>query len=357
MRRARPLLSEPGYVRPSYRSAGWSRLLFAVFGIGLLLIVLAGAGFYWFLNRPEGGTNGAVALRVSSGDTIDTIAARLQSKGVISSGLLFRVDAKLHGLGGNLKAGDYTLHRNMSIDQMVSALQKYRAITIAVTVPEGLRMEQIATILDHRGISGKQFLREAHRPSFRLPILAGKPARASLEGYLFPDTYYIQPHASGKTVAEIMVQTLGEKFSPSLRAAARRQGLSVYQALILASIVEREAEVPSERAKIASVYLNRLHVGMKLQADPTVQYVLGTSTKWWPMLTVAQYQTPGAYNTYLHKGLPPGPIANPGIASIRAVVHPDQTQYLFFVAKGNGHHAFARTYAEQLANQQKYLKP
>jgi peptidoglycan lytic transglycosylase G len=141
-----------------------------------------------------------------------------------------------------------------------------------------------------------------------------------------------------------------------MRAQARRLRRSVYDIVTIASIVEREARVPSERPIIASVYYNRLRRGMPLQADPTVQYALGRPSDWWPLLTVSDYHSVHSlYNTYLHRGLPPGPIANPGLPSLYAALRPAHTPYLYFVAKGNsGYHAFARTYRQQLQNQRKY---
>jgi UPF0755 protein len=193
-----------------------------------------------------------------------------------------------------------------------------------------------------------------HPKDLHFSILKDKPARRSLEGYLFPNTYQVPPHYSGKAFARYMVSTLDKDFTPQMRRRAAAEHLSVFQVLTLASIVEREARVPQERPTIASVYLNRLKIGMKLQADPTVQYTVGTPANWWPLLRTDQLQTPGPYNTYAHAGLPRGPIASPGLSSILAVLHPAPTKYLYFVAKGHGRHAFARTYDEQLANQQRY---
>jgi UPF0755 protein len=150
------------------------------------------------------------------------------------------------------------------------------------------------------------------------------------------------------------VQTLNQNFTPAMRAQAAKEQLTPFQVLILASIVEREARVASERPLIASVYLNRLHQHQGLYADPTVQYAVGKPGNWWPVLTTAQLHTPSPYNTYIHMGLPPGPIANPGLASIQAVVYPKHTQFLYFVAKGNGHHAFETTLAQHNADVCKY---
>jgi len=354
-RRVRPDLRERGYVSSTTSRVG----KVAIVLLALVLIGLAGAigGGYWSLHKPQGKSRALVSVHVGAGDTVNSIADQLQSKGVISSALLFRLDARLHGLGGNLKMGDYVLHRNMSIDQMVSSLLIYHQQMLAVTIPEGLRVEQVAAILKAHNFNVKSFLAEVRRPTMQLSILNGKPKGAGLQGYLFPSTYEVPPKYSGKDFADLMVKTMGKEFTPALRAEARNEHLSVYQVLTLAAIVEREDRVPQDRAKIASVYLNRLHIGMPLQADPTVQYVVGNEKDWWPMLATAQLQTPGAYNTYLHKGLPPGPIADPGLASIKAVVRPAHTHYLYFVAKANGHDLFATTYAQQLQHEAEVQQP
>jgi UPF0755 protein len=220
-------------------------------------------------------------------------------------------------------------------------------------------MEQIAARLQEDGIDAKSFLQEARNPNLKFlnsSILADKPRGYGLEGYLFPNTYKVPRGYSGREFAKYMVQQLSIEFTPAMRASARRHGLSIYQALTLASIVEREAQVPRERPIIAGVYYNRLRDKMQLGADPTVQFILGSPRKWWPVLQVEArtIQPNNPYNTYTHVGLPPSPIANPGLSSIQAAVAPARTPYLYFVAKGNGEHAFATTLAQQTANIAKY---
>lgn len=354
-RRARPVLGQPTYLAPRYHSRTWGRLIFA----GLILLVcgvFGGAGgLYWSLNKAQGSSTRAITFHVNNGDTVTSVANRLQRDGLIGSALLFRLDARLQRLAGKLRAGNYTLRPDMSIGGMIGALQIYRNLNIAITIPEGLRKEQIAQILRRHGISGAQFLREVNHPDFTLPILAGKPKGHSLEGYLYPNTYYVPPHYSGKLFAEMMVRTLGEVFTPAMRQLATHNGMGTYGVLKLASIVEREAREPAERPLIASVYLNRLKTPSKiLNADPTVQYAMGKPGNWWPRLTSGQEDASSPFNSYTHAGLPPTPICNPGLASIQAAVTPANTTFMYFVAKGNGYHAFARTLAGQDANIQKY---
>ncbi|HEX5418135.1 MAG TPA: endolytic transglycosylase MltG, partial [Chloroflexota bacterium] len=187
------------------------------------------------------------------------------------------------------------------------------------------------------------------------------PPSGSLEGYLFPDSYQFEPNTPADQVVQRMLDDFQRHLTPAMLSAYKAQGLSEDQAVIIASIVEREAETPSERPIIASVYLNRVHRGMKLQADPTVQYslipALGTpvaGTYWKGGLTLADLKNPSPYNTYVVGGLPPGPICNPGLASLEAVAKPATTDYLYFVARPDGTHAFAKTLEEQEQNVAKY---
>lgn len=361
-RRARPVISHPRYGESPGRSRGRTIGILAGLFLFLLLLSLAVAGaLYWGIHQSRGGSSRTVMFHVGNGDTVGTIGDRLSREGLIGNPWLFKLDARVRGLASKLEVGDYPLRKNMSVDETVSALSTYHAKTVPVTIPEGFRMEQTAQALDARGIDGAAFLREARHPSdLSASILASLPRGKSLEGYLYPNTYDVPLHFSGRAFARDMVATLDRVFTQKMRARARAEHLTVYQVLTLASIVEREAHVPQERPIIASVYLNRLNrkmgsqVNWRLQADPTVQYVVGTPARWWPLLTVDQLRANSPYNTYLHRGLPPGPIASPGLSSIRAVLYPAHTRYLYFLAKGHGRHAFAETYQQQLANQQKY---
>jgi UPF0755 protein len=358
-RRPRPVIEHPTYKAPSYQSRIWGRLVFFVFLIALCAIIGVAGGLYYGLHRAQGNSGKGFSFRVGPGDTVTTVANRLQHRGIVNSALLFRVDAKIQNLAGNLKVGDYILRKNMSIDGMVAALQIPHTSYITVVIPEGFRMEQIATRLKDDGIDPQSFLQEARNPNLKFlnaSILADKPAGYGLEGYLFPNTYKVPSGYSGRDFAKYMVHELSLVFTPAMRASARAHGLSIFQALTLASIVEREAQVARERPIIAGVYFNRLKDKMQLGADPTVQFIVGTPRKWWPVLQVeARTIHPNnPYNTYTHTGLPPSPIANPGLSSIQAAVAPARTPYLYFVAKGNGQHAFATTLAEQTANIAKY---
>ncbi|MCL4544982.1 MAG: endolytic transglycosylase MltG [Chloroflexi bacterium] len=299
-----------------------------------------------------------ISFTVRHGDTWDTVANRLQKDGIIPSAFLFRARLRIAGTNGALEAGTYKLTPNMSLDQIISTLehaQQPKAVTVRFT--EGWRMEQEAEELESAGVtSASDFLSvtKSQIQNFNFSFLADRPAGATLEGYLFPDTYDFYKNTPAAEVVQRLLQRFGQVVTPAMQAQARAEGHTLFQVLIVASIVEREAEVPSERPLIAGVYWNRLKTGECMCADPTVQYALGKPGNWWPVLNVqARDLAPDSpYNTYTHRGFPPGPIADPGLASIEAALNPQGT-YLYFVAKGDGTHLFSHTLQEQIANEQK----
>jgi UPF0755 protein len=352
-------------------------LIFLVFIMLLALVIVGGGGLYWLLHRSQGSSSQTVTVHVGPGEGVTEIADSLSSLGLINSTLLFRLDARLQNLGGKLKVGDYYLRKNMSIDQMVSTLQQYTPTGLTVTLPEGWRAEQIAARLSADGFDGGGFLALVRHPTpglmrfiGPLGVLRDKPAWAGLEGYLFPDTYKLSPGETPQVIIRQMIQDLDTKFRthPQLMTSLVRQGRGVYGTLKLASIVEREARLATERPLIAGVYANRLRLNWFLDADPTVQYTVGSATalgtpataahKWWPVLQdqAVNVNPRSPYNTYTHKGLPPTPIADPGWSSIQAAINPAQTQFMYFVAvkHGHGRHVFARTLAEQEQNIAQY---
>jgi UPF0755 protein len=264
---------------------------------------------------------------------------------------------RYRGLDIGVEAGLYQLQGNMSIRQIAQALQSASPEQAMFTVPEGWRAGQIVQALDQRAGSqiALQFLEAvASRPD-GYSFSAQLPESGGLEGFLFPDSYLIQDDTSGVELAMSMLDNFEDRASSEIRAGFEAQGLSLYQAVTLASIVEREAVVPEERPRIASVFLNRLALGMKLEADPTVQYALGQQPdgSWWKSsLTGSDLELDSPYNTYQVPGLPPSPIANPGLASLEAVAFPEETTFLYFRATcdGSGRHRFAVTFEEHVAN-------
>jgi UPF0755 protein len=245
----------------------------------------------------------------------------------------------------------------MSLRQIAETLQSASAQAIQVTIPEGWRREQIASALDQSelAINPNSFLRATQLTPNGFSFSSQIPAGGNVEGFLFPDTYLFEPGTNSVEAAQAMLQDFDQRVTPEMRAGFKAHGLTLFQAVTLASIVEREAVVPDERPKIASVFLNRLSQGLKLDADPTVQYAVGQQPdgSWWKTsLTSSDLSLDNPYNTYVYAGLPPGPICNPGLASLTAVAQPADTPFLYFRAAcdGSGRHQFAVTYEQHLQN-------
>ncbi|MCS6844698.1 MAG: endolytic transglycosylase MltG, partial [Caldilineales bacterium] len=286
--------------------------------------------------------------------------------------LLFEAYVRVNGLANRLEAGTYRLSAAMTPIEIAAALQNAQAPSVPVRVREGWRLEEIADHLSRTGVvDGNAYRSLAANPSrealgfdlSRYTFLQFLPAGASLEGFLYPDTYLLP--AEGAIPSDLIQRQFDELEARVMplyweAVAQGRTTMELRDVLTLASIVEREAVVDEERPIIAGVFLNRLAQGMRLEADPTVQYALGyqpDTGRWWKSpLAAADLQVDSPYNTYRYGGLPPGPIASPGLASIRAVLEPAQHDYLFFVAMpdSSGRHVFSRTFEEHLEAVQRY---
>lgn len=315
------------------------------------------------IKQPASDDPSPVPFTVEPGETPATISVRLERMGLIQDAQLFRLLVRYWEVDDKLEAGEYELRRNMSMEEIVAALQHGVAITRQITIPEGWRMEQVAQFLAQEGLVDEaRFLTLARQGDFPYDFLRDRPAGSptSLEGFLFPDTYQVNETIGTEGMINLLLRTFDQKVTPQMRQRAAERRWTIYEVVTLASIIEREAVVDEERPIIASVYLNRLAKGMYLQADPTVQYAKGYNTetgRWWNSMLQEEAQTvESPYNTFLYPGLPPGPICSPGLASIQAVLNPAETPYLFFFSKGDGSHAFSQTYEEHLENMKRYRK-
>lgn len=296
-----------------------------------------------------------VVLTIAPGSTTEQIADQLREAGVIRSALAFRLRARQSGLDGSFQAGQHILRRNMTTDEAITALQRAETHERILTLIEGWRREEMAAYLEaSNALNASEFLVLTESPILERGFLADLPAAASLEGYLFPDTYRIEPETTTEQFVVNLLDQFASKISEAVTAGFQANGLNLHQAVTLAAIVEREAQVPAERPLIASVFFNRLRIGMPLQADPTVQYALGyqeAESRWWKrVVTYDDLRVESPYNTYANAGLPPGPICNPGAASLQAVSAPATSEFYYFVAVGDGSHVFARTLEEHNAN-------
>ncbi len=303
---------------------------------------------------------------VQRGEAASSIGERLQAAGLIKNALGFRLMAEKMGVAGDLAAGDYELSPSMKPSEILNVLAAGKTkLGPLVTIPEGWRAEQIAERVSANGIGTvDEFMALVKAGKSSSPLLASRPAGASLEGYLFPDSYRTDAKTTPETLEERMVADFDAKFTPDMVKEAAARGMTVHQIVTLASIIEREAVVPSERSLMAGVFYNRLKEGMKLDTDPTVQYAVATADPasrdkygWWKTdLTAQDLAIDSPYNTYKYPGLPPGPICDPGLASLQAALNPTPSDYLYFVAKPDGTHAFAKTLEEHNANVAKYRK-
>jgi UPF0755 protein len=309
------------------------------------------------LDSAVGYSQDIFELEVKQGDSAAAVVSKLEASGLVEDGTLLRNYLHYRGLDISIEAGGYVLTGDMTIREIADALQSAEVNERSLTIVEGWRREQIAQALDdaNLGIGYADFLQASSILPPEYSSLVNLPLSASLEGLLFPDTYSIDSDMTAEELVLSMLKNFDQRVSEDLRVGISDQGLSLYQAVVLASIVEREAVVPDERDLIASVFLNRLYLGMKLEADPTVQYALGQQPEggWWKApLSLNDLEINSPYNTYLYEGLPVGPICNPGLDSLRAVAFPASTTYLYFRAQcdGSGRHSFAETFEEHQLN-------
>ena len=307
-----------------------------------------------------------IIISVDEGEGAQEIGDMLEDEGVIESAIQFRVLVELLGYDRLLQAGEYELDPNTPALDVVYRMRRGIVSSLFVTVIEGWRLEEIADALDEQGvISREDFLEAAVAGNFDFDFLRRLGPITPLEGYLFPATYFYRRDDTAEDVIQRMLEAMDENFTPELRRQALDQGLTVHGVLTLASIIEREAQVPEERPIMAQVFLTRLRRGILLEADPTVQYALAADPEsveefgyWKPELTGEDLEVDSDYNTYRVGGLPPTPIAAPRLDSIMAVIEPADTNFLYFVATGDedGSHAFAETLAEHLENVEEYLR-
>ena len=295
---------------------------------------------------------------VEIGESTPSVIGRLWEQGLISNPGAFRTYLRYSGLDTTLQAGVYTLNPNMSPIQLAQVLQDATPAEVSFRILPGWRMEEIAAALPTSGLSitPEAFLQAARSIPQGYSFSDELVSVGSIEGFLLPDTYIFQREISSQEFIFQILDNFEENVPDRLRERFSQQNLSLLEAVTLASIVQREAIAEDEMPLIASVFYNRLAIGMKLDTDPTVQYALGyntTQNTWWTNpLSLENLQVDSPYNTYLYAGLPPGPIANPNLEALRAVAYPAKTPYYYFRAgcDKSGRHSFAETYAEHLRN-------
>ena len=324
----------------------------------LLIVLLSGMLFMNWLGKGSGplepGSEETVLVTVPRGTSTDGIGELLESQGLISDAFVFRLKSKLEGHDGKFRAGEYYLSSGMTMDEIIQQLLVGRDSTTRFTIPEGYDLRRTADALEARGLIDRQaFFKEIEEGEFDYWFIEGlEEGEERLEGYLYPETYEIFVNATEKEIIGKMLSQFNAVFTQEHIDRMQELDLSLNEVMILASIVEREAVVPEDRPVIAGVFQHRLRISMPLQSCATVQYILGEQK---PVLSIADTQIKSPYNTYVNTGLPPTPICSPGIESINAVLWPEETDYLYFLAKGDGSHVFSVTYDEHLRNKAKYI--
>ncbi|UCE84900.1 MAG: endolytic transglycosylase MltG [Deltaproteobacteria bacterium] len=291
------------------------------------------------------------SFEVPRGSTLGSIARNLERRAIVRSARAVEWLARLRGISADLQAGEYRLSASLSPGEILDILASGRVVTHEVVLPEGLTAVEIAQRLEAAGLTrATEFVALARDPASAARFGVEGP---TLEGYLFPDTYRMPRNLTPSQIAQVLMEQFLRVWN-EISAAAAAQGLSMREVATLASIVEKETSAPQERPLIAGVFRNRLALGMRLESDPTVIYGIPDFDGNLKRVHLLDSENP--YNTYQRSGLPPGPIANPGADSLRAVVSPADTDYLFFVSRNDGTHIFSRSYREHVNNVNRFQK-
>ena len=322
----------------------------------VLVMVAAAAGGWWLYDRvhaPFKGFTGAEQfVEILPGSSNRAIANRLVDAGVVRDPLTFRAAVQMSGDTRKLKAGEYRFDRALTPLEVIDKIARGDVYVVTVTFPEGLNIGEMAKLFESHGFGSAASFVDAARDVKAIHDL--DPAATDLEGYLFPDTYVVPRKTDAPKLVRLMVGQFLKAFTPEMRAQVAARHQMVRAVVTLASLVEKETAKTDERPIVAAVYGNRLRVGMLLQCDPTVIYALERAGRYHGNIHKDDLQMDSPYNTYRFPGLPPGPIASPGRASLAAAVAPADADYLYFVSRNDGSHEFARTLADHNRNVQKF---
>ncbi len=321
------------------------------FFMSTLLVIFVAA--YWVLNYT--GNNDSLAdgkthiIIVENGMTAADIANMLHREKLIKRPESFRLEARFMGLEGDLQAGKYEIEAGKSNSEIIDILARGQVKTISFTVPEGYTVDKIAAKLAAEGLGDAEKFKEAARnyTPYKYMETNNPDVIYKAEGFIFPSTYLFDDSMTEKDMLAMMVKEFNTQINHAkIMDAAEKANMQLRDIVNIAAMVELEAVYKDEQPRIAGVFLRRLKIYMPIQSDTTIQYILGGAQK--EEITIADTQIQNPYNTYVNPGLPPGPIGSPGLEAIKAVLNPEQTDYLYFVAEKDGHHRFTRTYEEHL---------
>jgi UPF0755 protein len=301
-------------------------------------------GYNWVeheLHSPANPGGGTVRVVVAPGSTFHEVADTLHRAGLIDSTLVFDLYARYYHLDRNVQAGAYALSRNKDMTQILQSLQTAIPEEVFITIPEGYTIQKTAAMLDKGTlIKGSDYVQVAKSGQFDYDFLGNRPQGASLEGFLFPDTYLVPRTVTAKQLVTLQLDAFKKLWDQTRKDLAAKRKLNSFQVVTIASMIEREVRYDEDRPLVASVIYNRLANGWPLQLDATVLYAKGV---WQSTVTLDDLKINSPYNTYLHTGLPPGPIANPGLKAIDATLKPADTGYFFYLSDSQGHNHYAKT--------------
>ena len=337
------------------RQQGRTGVVFAIIGVIVMLLVVAGGTLLYGrsqLDPPASGAGADVTITVRAGEPVDSVITDLANHGLIRSTFWFGWFARFQGLQSKLVAGNFVLNDAMSASYIIQRLEGPPQVAVhQLLLAEGLTAAQMAEKVASSGlgVTADQYMAEVQHGSFSEPFLATRPAGASLEGFLFPDTYTVPDHSTAHDIVQMQLADFANKAGPQMTGMSAQK---IYDTVTVASMIEREAKFAADRPLVASVIANRIAAGMRLQIDSTVLYGLGLTSG---SLTPDQLASNTPFNTYVHAGLPPTPIANPGVSSIAGAAHPATTSYLFYISDCSGHNHYSVTEQEHEQQIQQYL--
>ncbi len=334
-----PLDSEPRRPGPRWFSFIWGPLLLV---LGFVACLLYGV---YLVSRPHGDpAAGQLIVDIPSGFSVNRIGERLARSGVIRSARHFSWYVRVRSLGGRLQAGEYSFEGPVSLDDVVQKLSSGQVHLRRLTIQEGLALDQISEILVNAGWAAREAAEQLLEDPAPIADLDGRAT--DLEGYLFPDTYLLRKGATAEEVVMVMTARFREVWTPDRSRRADELGMSLREIVSLASLIEKETALASERPLVSSVFHNRLRKNIRLACDPTVIYAVKQVKEYDGVLHQSDLELDSPYNTYLYPGLPPGPISNASEASLEAALFPGESDFLFFVSRNDGSHVFSETYSE-----------
>ncbi len=305
----------------------------------------------YYINTPIAKNENIVKIEIKSGESVREIATDLEENGLIKNKNIFLFYLKYEGVSSELKAGEYSFSYNQSPKEIIDTLMKGNDLNRKITIPEGWTNLKIAEYLDEQNVVDKEGFLSSVQEDYNYDFLRDLPEGIDLEGFLFPDTYEIDNNISADEIVKMMLDNFDRKLTDQIRTQINNSKYNIFEIVTLASIVEREVANDEDRALVAGVFLNRLSIDMPLESCATIQYILNKSEK---QFTYEETRTPSPYNTYLNRGLPLGPIGNPGIDSIKAVLNPTESDYLYFLS-ANGKTYYSRTLDEHNEKKAIYL--